>query len=56
MLKDWNFVSVDAKGRSRGLLLGWRTRNFHLLEMHGLCVLACVLFCILLSFRWIYVL
>ena len=22
LLKDWNFVSVDAKGKSGGLLLG----------------------------------
>ena len=33
---------MDAKGRSRGLLLGWRTRNFHLLNAwamtSGLCV------------------
>ena len=56
MLKDWKFVSVEAKGRSGGLLLGWRTRNFHLLAMHGFCVLPCVLFFILLSFIWIYVL
>ena len=32
MLKGWQFVSVDAKGRSRGLLLGWRTHNFLLLN------------------------
>ena len=42
MLKDWNFVLVDSKGRSGGLLLGWTTRNFHLLNAwalrSGLCV------------------
>ena len=42
LLKDWKFVSVDAKGRYGGLLLGWRTRNFHLLNAwamtSGLCV------------------
>ena len=32
LLNGWQFVSVDAKGRSRGLLLGWRTRNFLLLN------------------------
>ena len=41
LLKYWQFVSVDAKGRSGGLLLGWRTRNFHLLNAwamtFGLC-------------------
>ena len=33
MLKGWRFVSVDAKGKSRGLLLGCRTRHFHLLNV-----------------------
>ena len=42
MLKDWKFVSVDAKGRSGGLLLGWRTRNFHLLNAWALCSGMCV--------------
>ena len=28
VLKGWNFVSVDAKGKSSGFLLGWRTHNF----------------------------
>ena len=35
LLKDWQFVSVDAKGRSGGLLLGWRTHNFDLLNAWG---------------------
>ena len=26
LLSGWTFVSVDAKGKSRGLLLGWRSR------------------------------
>ena len=42
LLKGWQFVSVDAKGRSGGLLLGWRTCNFLLLNAwattFGLCV------------------
>ena len=25
MLNGWSFVSVDAKGESGGLLLGWRS-------------------------------
>ena len=41
MLKGWQFVSVDARGGSKGLLLGWRTRNFLLLNAwamtFGLC-------------------
>ena len=32
MLNGWQFVSVDARGRSRGLLVGWKTRNFLLLN------------------------
>ena len=28
MLTDWQFISVDAKGRSGGLLLGWTSRKF----------------------------
>ena len=28
MLKYWKFVSVNAKGKSGGLLLGWRTHHF----------------------------
>ena len=43
LLKGWQFVSVDAKGRSRGILLGWRTHNFLMLNAQampsGLCVL-----------------
>ena len=42
LLKGWQFVSVDAKGKSGGLLLRWRTRNFLLLNAwampSGLCV------------------
>ena len=42
LLKDWQFVSVDATGRSGGLLLGWRTCNFLLLNAwamtSGICV------------------
>ena len=37
LLKDWQFVSVDSKGRFGGLLLGWRTRNFHLLNAWDIC-------------------
>ena len=41
LLKGWQFVSMDAKGRSGGLLLGWRTRDFLLLNAwamtSGLC-------------------
>ena len=32
LLADWALISVDAKGRSGGLLLGWRTRLFHFLS------------------------
>ena len=32
LLAGWNFISVDAKGRSGGLLLGWRTRLFHFIS------------------------
>ena len=43
MLKEWNFVFIDAKGRSGGLLLGWRFRHLLLLNAwacySGLCVL-----------------
>ena len=42
MLKDWNFVSVDAKGRSEGLLLGWRYRHLHLLNAWAFCSGLCV--------------
>ena len=42
LVKGWQFVSIDAKGRSGGLLLGWRTRNFILMNAwamtSGLCV------------------
>ena len=42
MLKDWKFVSVDAKGKSGGLLLGWRYRHFHLLNAWEMCSGLCV--------------
>ena len=32
LLSGWTFISLDAKGRSVGLLLGWRTRLFHFLS------------------------
>ena len=32
LLADWTFILVDAKGRSGGLLLGWRTRMFHFIN------------------------
>ena len=35
MLKGWTFLSLDAHGKSRGLLLGWRSRFFHLLNAWG---------------------
>ena len=28
MNHGWKFLSVDAKGKSGGLLLGWRMRHF----------------------------
>ena len=38
----WTFLSLDARGKSRGLLLGWRSRMFHLVNAwvvgSGLCV------------------
>ena len=41
LLKDWQFISVGAKGRFGGLLLGWRSRKFLLLNAwamnSGLC-------------------
>ena len=41
LLKGWLFISVDAKGKSGGLLIGWRSRNFLRMNawaMHsGLC-------------------
>ena len=43
MLKDWKFVSVDAKGKYRGLLLGWRYRHLHLLNAWACCLGLCVL-------------
>ena len=42
MLNGWNFFSVDAREKSGGLPLGWRTHSFHLLNAwavgSGLCV------------------
>ena len=42
MLKGWDFLSLDACGKSGGLLLGWRSIFFHLLNAwdvaSGLCV------------------
>ena len=35
MLKGWSFLSMDARGKSGGLLLGWRSRFFHLLNAWG---------------------
>ena len=32
-LSDWVFISLDAKGKSGGLLLGWRIRHFQLLSV-----------------------
>ena len=32
LLSGWNFISLDAKGRYGGLLLGLRTRLFHFLS------------------------
>ena len=42
MLKEWKFVSVDAKGRSGGLLLGWRYRHLHMLNAWACCSGLCV--------------
>ena len=42
MIKGWQFISMDAKGRSGGLLLGWRSHKFLLRNAwamtSGLCV------------------
>ena len=32
LTSGWTFLSVDARGKSGGLLLGWRSRFFHLLN------------------------
>ena len=32
LLKGWLFISVDAKGKSGGLLLGWGTCKFLLMN------------------------
>ena len=33
MLSGWVFISLDAKGKFGGLLLGWRIRHFQLLSV-----------------------
>ena len=35
MLKGWTFLSLDARNKSGGLLLGWRSRFFHLMNAWG---------------------
>ena len=35
MLKGWNFLSLDARGKYGGLLLVWRSIFFHLLNAWG---------------------
>ena len=42
MLSGWTFLSMDARGKSRGLLLGWRSRFFHLLNAWGVGSGPCV--------------
>ena len=41
MNRGWKFLSVDSKGKSGGLLLGWKMRFFHLINAwafgSGLC-------------------
>ena len=32
MLVGWIFISLDAKGKSGGLLIGWRNRHFKLVN------------------------
>ena len=32
LLPGWTFCSVDAKGKSGGLLVGWRNRVLHFLN------------------------
>jgi hypothetical protein len=34
-LKQWKFIGVDSKGRSRGLAMGWNTRTVKLLNSWG---------------------
>ena len=36
ILKGWTFLSLDAQGKSGGLLLGWNSRFFHLLNAWGM--------------------
>ena len=42
LIHGWQFISVDAKGRSGELLLGWKSRNFFFQNAwamaSGLCV------------------
>ena len=42
MLKYFKFLSMDAKGKSRGLVLGWRTHKFHFLNAWAMCSGLCV--------------
>ena len=42
MLKEWEFIPVDAKGRSKGLILGWRSRKFLLLNAWSMNSSLCV--------------
>ena len=35
LLKGWTFISLDARGKSGGLLSGWKSRFFHLLNAWG---------------------
>ena len=35
MMSGWTVLSVDARGKSGGLLLGWRSKFFHLLNAWG---------------------
>ena len=35
ILKGWTFLSLDARGKSGGLLLVWKSRFFHLLNAWG---------------------
>jgi exonuclease III len=32
LLSGWNFLGMDARGRSGGLVLGWRSRSIKLLN------------------------
>jgi exonuclease III len=35
VLKQWNFIDVDSKGRSGGLAMGWNTRTIKILNSRG---------------------